>query len=601
VNLNSEPGRGTLPLSLERQVNAACDRFEAAWQAGGQPRLENYLADCPELARPALLAELLALELTYRGGVGEAPVAEEYRARFPGQDALIDEAFFGLAPPTVRLPPIPEGATVLGEAPQREPSGGAAAGTPAVPGYEVLGRLGHGGMGVVWSGRDCRLRRDVAVKVMKAELAGQPQLGHRFIEEAQVASQLAHPAIPPIHELGELPDGRLYFVMKLVQGRTLADLLAARSSPADDLPRLLGAFEQVCQALAYAHNKGVIHRDLKPANVMVGAFGEVQVMDWGLAKVLTARAPAAAAAGPAGTAVETVRTADADDATQAGSVLGTYAYMAPEQARGQVRRLDRRCDVFGLGAILCQVLTGQPPYGGTAEEVRALAREGQLAPAWERLAACGADAELVGLTKQCLSARPEERPADAGAVAGAVTAHLAGVQERLRRAELARAAAVARAAEERKRRRVQLAFAAAVLLFTAVGGSAAWWLQQERAARRQAAERAVESDLDEAARLREQARWREAQAWLVRARQGLGGAGPDHLRRRLEVAEADLKLVSRLDTIRQRSVTLVAGKYDEATAARDYAQAFRHAGLGEVGDDEETVAARVRASSRSRR
>jgi serine/threonine-protein kinase len=596
MSTKSGAGSAGLPLSLERQVNAACRRFEAAWHGGGRPRIEDYLADRPDPARPALLAELLALELAYRLRDGEAPAAEDYRARFPGDDTVIDEAFRTLAPSTVRPPPIPDEATVPEQAPRRAPGDGAAAGPPAVPGYEVLGRLGQGGMGDVWRGRDRRLRRDVAVKVMRAELAGWPQLARRFLEEAQVTSQLAHPAIPPVHELGELPGGRPYFVMKLVKGQTLADLLEARKGPADDRPRLLAVFEQVCQGVAYAHSKGVIHRDLKPSNVMVGAFGEVQVMDWGLAKVLAASPPEAAASGQPSRVMEPVRTGGADDATQAGSVLGTYAYMPPEQARGEVDRLDERGDVFGLGAILCELLTGQPPYVGTAEEVKAQAQLGHVEAARARLGRCGADEELVGLARRCLSARADERLGDAAAVAAALTAHLAGVQERLRRAELDRAAAQARAAEERKRRRVQLALAAAVLFVVAIGGGGAWWVQQERAARQQAAAGAVKFALEKAAGLCQQAHWREAAAVLEQARQVVGEAGPGDLGRRLEVAEAELALVSRLDTIRQRRATVAEGKFDKRTAERDYAAAFKEAGLGEVGDDEATVAARVRAS-----
>jgi tetratricopeptide (TPR) repeat protein len=575
MSTKSDAGSAGLTLRLERQVNAACRRFEAAWRAGARPRLEDFLADCPDAARTALFAELLALELDYRGGAGEAPTAEEYRARFPGHEALIDDAFGTAAQSTVRSP---------------AGGGAAAAGPPVVPGYEVLDQLGQGGMGAVWRGRDRRLRRDVALKVMKAALAGHPHLERRFLEEAQVASQLAHPAIPPVHELGTLPDGRPYIAMKLVQGRTLAELLEARSGPADDLPRLLGAFEQVCQALAYAHARGVIHRDLKPSNVMVGAFGEVQVMDWGLAKVLVA--PPGAAADPPGRTVETVRTADLEGATQEGSVLGTPAYMAPEQARGEVERPDRRCDVFGLGAILCELLTGQPPYVGTTEEVRAQAEVGHLAPARERLAACGADAELAGLAWRCLSARAEERPEDAGEVAAAVAAHLAGVQERLRRAELERAAAEARAVEERKRRRVALALAAAVLSLVLVGGGgAAWWWQE-----RTAVVRDTEAALAEAAGHQAAGRWPEARAALERAAGRLGGAGPADLRHRLEVAQAELALVNRLDAIRQRQATWVEGHFDYRTTAQDYAAAFQKAGLGKMGDDEEAVAARVRAS-----
>jgi serine/threonine-protein kinase len=478
-----------------------------------------------------------------------------------------------------------------------------AARPPALPGYQMLGQLGQGGMGVVWRGLDRRLRRDVAVKVMKAELAGRPQLSRRFLEEAQVASQLVHPAIPPVHELGELPDGRPYFAMKLVEGRTFAALLEARSIPAEDLPHLLGIFEQVCQAVAYAHSKGVIHRDLKPQNVMVGAFGEVQVMDWGLAKILAAQPPAAAETHQPDSVVETVRTAHADSATQAGSVLGTYAYMAPEQARGEVERLDRRCDVFGLGAMLCEILTGNPPYDGAHEDVRAQAEVGHLAQAQERLTACGADKELVELARRCLSARVEERPGDAAAVAAAVTAHLAGVQDRLRRAELERAAAEARAAEERKRRRVLLALAAAVLALVAVGAAGVLLVQhyaagrQAEQARREAEQRqAVEFALDKAVGLRQQARWREAQAVLELTRQRLGEAGPDDLRQRLGTAEAELALGKRLDAIRQRRVTVIDGKFDDRTAEHDYAVAFREAGLGVVGDDVAAVAALVQAS-----
>ncbi len=132
-----------------------------------------------------------------------------------------------------------------------------------------------------WPSRSCRRR-----------WTGNPNVVRRFVEEAQLTSQLQHPAIPPVYEMGQLPDGRPFFCMKVVRGRTLASLLEKRSGPDDDLPRLLTIFGHVCQAVAYAHSKSVIHRDLKPANVMVGAFGEVQVMDWGLAKVLTGAAPA---------------------------------------------------------------------------------------------------------------------------------------------------------------------------------------------------------------------------------------------------------------------------------------------------------------------
>ena len=152
--------------------------------------------------------------------------------------------------------------------------------------YQFLGEIARGGMGAVLKGRDADLGRDLAIKVLLAEYHDDPEVVRRFVEEAQIGGQLQHPGIVPVYELGQFADRRPFFTMKLVQGSTLAALFRSRSTPADDLQRFLGIFEQVCQTMAYAHARGVIHRDLKPSNVMVGSFGEVQVMDWGLAKVL---------------------------------------------------------------------------------------------------------------------------------------------------------------------------------------------------------------------------------------------------------------------------------------------------------------------------
>ena len=152
--------------------------------------------------------------------------------------------------------------------------------------YHLVGEVARGGMGAVLKGRNVDLGRDLAIKVILEEHCDHPEIVRRFVEEAQIGGQLQHPGIVPVHELGRFPDGRLYIAMKLVRGRTLAALLEDRKGPADDRPRFLSIFEHVCQTIAYAHSRGVVHRDLKPSNVMVGAFGEVQVMDWGLAKVL---------------------------------------------------------------------------------------------------------------------------------------------------------------------------------------------------------------------------------------------------------------------------------------------------------------------------
>jgi serine/threonine protein kinase len=257
-------------------------------------------------------------------------------------------------------------------------------------------------MGVVYRATDTVLSRDVAVKVLQDRFGPASAAARRFHDEARITAQLQHPAIPPVHDLGTLPDGRPFLAMKLVKGRTLEDLLVERPSPATDRGRFLAVFEAVCQALAFAHDKGVIHRDLKPANVMVGAFGEVQVMDWGLAKVLGAR-PAATddpQATTGGTEVRTLRDSDGRY-TQAGSILGTPAYMSPEQAIGAVDRVDARSDVFGLGGMLAAILTGHPPFhGDTGEAVRQAAALGQVQDCFTRLDASGADPELVALCER---------------------------------------------------------------------------------------------------------------------------------------------------------------------------------------------------------
>jgi serine/threonine-protein kinase len=208
--------------------------------------------------------------------------------------------------------------------------------------YVIEGEIARGGMGAVLRARDPELKRTLAVKVLLQEYRGQAEPRRRLLEEAQITGQLQHPGIPPVHEVGTLTDSSPFFAMKLIQGRTLHELLAERPSPAADLPRFLAVFEQVCQTLAYAHSRGVIHRDLKPLNIMVGAFGEVQVMDWGLAKVLK-EGPAGAEANSAeGSTIATVRTGSPGLSSQAGDVLGTPAYMAPEQARPPTWRRSRR-------------------------------------------------------------------------------------------------------------------------------------------------------------------------------------------------------------------------------------------------------------------
>ena len=222
-------------------------------------------------------------------------------------------------------------------------------------------------MGVVHRARDTVLGRVVALKVLSADLGADDELHRRFRREAEAIGQLSHPNIVSVYDLGE-SEGQLYMAMELLEGDDLRKLIDRRADiPMADRVRVL---RDIALGLAFAHSRGVVHRDLKPGNVMVGAFGEVQVMDWGLGKRLgdpDAKTPLPEREG---------------SRTRAGQGLGTPAYMSPEQARGEWDKVDERSDVFGLGAILCAILTGEPAYTGTTdEEVLSKANSGDVSEA----------------------------------------------------------------------------------------------------------------------------------------------------------------------------------------------------------------------------
>lgn len=320
--------------------------------------------------------------------------------------------------------PEPTGATAV------EPAGGAdgwlwdlSMAATGCDRYELLGQIARGGMSVLFLARDRILGRRVAVKILREDLYPYPAVERRFLREARVNAQLQHPGIPPLYDVGRMPDGRPFLVMRYVHGDTLEELLAARRSPADDRAQFLDVFTQVARAVAYAHGKGVVHRDLKPLNVIVSPGRLARLLDWGLAKVLGEPADPADPGGPDDDPRQSgpVVGGEGHGHTAAGATVGTPAYIAPEQARGRTAgAVDERADVFGLGGILCDILTGAPPFTGPPADVWGKARRGDVADAHARLRRCGGPPGVVALALRCLAADPADRPRNGGDVVRAI-------------------------------------------------------------------------------------------------------------------------------------------------------------------------------------
>ncbi len=367
---------------------------------------------------------------------GRVLPVEAYLARFPGHEDSVREWHAKLREDGDGLPVVPPPtATVLRRL--LSPDGAR---------FRDAGEIARGGMGAILRVHDETLGRPLAMKVLLGEegrlsgdlgeeaptLAPSPSL-RRFLQEAHVTAQLAHPGVPPVHALGVDPEGRVFFTMKLVRGGTLSQVftLVQEGTQGWTVTRALQVFLRICETVAFAHSRGVIHRDLKPPNIMVGDFGEVYVMDWGLAKTLGLREAEARSGGIArDDGGETSGARDLDGLTLAGSVLGTPYYMSPEQAAGHHDRLDRRSDVYSIGAMLFELLAGVPPYRDPSEPtphplvVVAAVREGPPRPLHEIRRRV--PAELEAIVARAMARRPEDRYPSAAELAEDLHRYLDG-------------------------------------------------------------------------------------------------------------------------------------------------------------------------------
>ncbi len=362
-------------------------RHEAGWQAGREPRLEETLGDGSNEEQLALLPELLALEVSYRRRRGQQPQPEDYYDRFPDHKSLIDTVF-GQSPSLFEpetLPPSRPGtgdelsksrlaATSPSEGNTLSPraevtariatlSGGAAikdlrsAEVPQPPGYEILEELGRGGMGVVYRALQLKVKRQVALKmVLSGGYASQDEVA-RFLREAEAVAQLQHPNIVQLFDVGQ-HQGLPYFTMEFMAGGSLADRLAGVPLPPREAARLV---EPLARGMHYAHQRGIVHRDLKPANILLALSPQPSAISQDR---LTADSCWLTAT-PKITDFGLAKRAEAGSGlTASGAVLGTPSYMAPEQAEGQGKNVGPLADVYALGAILYQCLTGRPPFQG---------------------------------------------------------------------------------------------------------------------------------------------------------------------------------------------------------------------------------------------
>jgi serine/threonine-protein kinase len=522
-NAGGAPDLGSLSATQAAELDRACDRFEAAWRAGGSPRAEDHLGNAEDALRSTMLAELLAIEILWRRRRGEHAAESEYHERLPGCDREIAFAF-GLkglraGGPESRLTPVMPAPAANGlllgllafqnnfidrdalvaalgawvadktspfgqllvdrgamdretrallealarkhlEAHANDPSASLAAigagrstrerlgaiadadlqatlahipavqsdtdagetgayafGSATTDGqrFRVLRPHAKGGLGAVFVALDAELNREVALKQILDRHADDPVSRQRFLMEAEITGGLEHPGIVPVYGLGAYQGGRPYYAMRFVKGDNLKEAIEqfhADLALRDDagrrslqLRQLLRRFTDICNAIDYAHSRGVLHRDIKPGNVIVGRHGETLVVDWGLAKALGRVEPGESEGEGERALVPSSASGSAE--TLPGSALGTPAYMSPEQAAGDLDQLGSRSDVYGLGATLFCLLTGKPPFEGEVLEVLRAVQRGAF-PSPRKLDPT-IDRSLEAVCLKAMAVRPDDR------------------------------------------------------------------------------------------------------------------------------------------------------------------------------------------------
>lgn len=373
--------------SRATRVETVRERFEAAWRSGQSPRIEDYIGKAVGADRAALLRALIAAELELSRSTGEQVSVKKYRKRFPDDAEAISSAFSesGQARATADTSVAKESVRTGHLEPHTEMALTVEADVPKNIGrFRVAGLLGEGAFGRVYRATDPQLGRDVAIKVPMPTVIENPNDRARFLREARAAASLHHPNICPVHEVGE-ENGLPYIVMGFVPGQSLAAVLKARKEPLAAKQAALVA-RKLAFALDAAHNKGIVHRDLKPANVMFDKERrDVVVTDFGLARM--------------------PRLGDAQT-TREGAIMGTPAYMSPEQARGDTKAVGPASDQYALGVMLYEMLTGRRPFTGTVTEV--LGKILHVEPESPASLRPNLDPELVGV---CLKAMAKDSAA----------------------------------------------------------------------------------------------------------------------------------------------------------------------------------------------